>query len=91
MFLYKIAIFSCYRHIQGCPFDGPIPSSISALTSLRDLYAISTFYSFVILQEKIVCSFCFLFIYMANRRISDLKGGESSFPPLRDMESMKTL
>ncbi|KAE9457592.1 hypothetical protein C3L33_10505, partial [Rhododendron williamsianum] len=48
-------------HIQGSPFEGPIPSTISALTRLSDL------------------------------RISDLKGGESNFPPLPDMESMTTL
>lgn len=28
----------CYRHMEGCLLEGPIPSSISHLTSLSDLY-----------------------------------------------------
>ncbi|KFK43087.1 hypothetical protein AALP_AA1G077600 [Arabis alpina] len=47
--------------MHGSGLDGPIPSSISALTSLTDL------------------------------RISDLGGKLSSFPPLSNLESIKTL
>ncbi|XP_017972686.1 PREDICTED: probable LRR receptor-like serine/threonine-protein kinase At1g07650 [Theobroma cacao] len=47
--------------IQGCSPLAPIPSSISALTSLSDL------------------------------RISDLKGRGFPFPPLGNMDSLKTL
>ncbi|KAK1416968.1 hypothetical protein QVD17_26088 [Tagetes erecta] len=49
------------RHIQGCSFEGPFPSGISALTRLNDL------------------------------RVSDLKGGVSTFPRLKSMINLKKL
>jgi len=33
--------------MEGCSFEGPIPSGISALTSLSDLYAILLLYHLI--------------------------------------------
>lgn len=36
--------FRYYRHMHGCSLEGPIPSSISALTRLSDLYACNSLF-----------------------------------------------
>lgn len=83
----------CCRHIQGSSLEGPIPSSISALTSLSDLYANCNtlfFCNFFHIQDELIEQLLLL-LYGFFRRISDLKGRGSTFPPLSTIESLKTL
>lgn len=40
--------------MEGCSLEGPIPSSISALTSLSDLYACNILFSFNTIKDEYV-------------------------------------
>ncbi|KAK9284575.1 hypothetical protein L1049_023750 [Liquidambar formosana] len=79
-------------HMQGCSLEGPIPSSISSLTKLVDLYVLQHYILYVPSIDKMnILSDCLCSIMIIIRRISDLKGRGSTFPRLKNMESMKTL
>lgn len=70
--------------------EGPIPSVISLLTNLTDLYDTEQAAILVILID---CDYHHLNFYLLLiiRRITDLRGSGSKLPDLSGMKSLKTM
>ncbi|KAL6570544.1 hypothetical protein OROGR_000094 [Orobanche gracilis] len=74
--------------IQGSGLTGPIPAGIASLTRLTDLkYHVLRL--FVMLKDNLSSFVIRLNLWV--KRISDLSGNESTFPPLSNMRKLKTL